>query len=294
TAASVRASLQSALARHLSTATTLAGISPTLVAARVKVSDPAREDSVADALRRDPVVQSVEPNYIRTHFGLRRAGMPAGAASRGPAVRPNDPLYPAQAWHYEMLDLPRAWRTTTGSNTVLVAVVDDGIRFDHPGIAANLTNDGYDFVSNGMAIPLCTGGVVGSSGDGDWYDPDPTNPAHVSINPQFQCIEGVLPSGNHGLHVAGTIGARGNDGVGVTGVSWNVRIRPVRVLGLAGGTDYDIAQGVVYAAGLPADNGFGGVVVAPSGARIINMSLGGPSSSTISANAVAEIGRAHV
>lgn len=286
TVSQVASRIRAVLEPHLSTSVTLAGVSPALLAARVAVAPSQSEDAVAEQLRKDPAVLTVERNLIRTHFGLRRDDGNVALAPLPPVVRPNDPLYPLQAWHYEMIDLTRAWRTTTGSNTVLVAVIDDGIRFDHPGIAANLTNDGHDFVSNPFTIPICSGGSTGQSGDGDGYDNDPTNPAHVQIDPNLQCIQGVLPSGNHGLHVAGTIGAPGNDGVGVTGVAWNVRIRPVRVLGLAGGSDYDIAQGILYAAGLPADNGAGGTVTAPSRAPIINMSLGGPGASTVGQNAV--------
>jgi hypothetical protein len=73
-------------------------------------------------------------------------------------------------------------------------------------------------------------------------------------------------------------------------VNWNARIRPVRVLGTNGsGSFYDIAQGVLYAAGLPADDGSGGTVTAPGGpARIINMSLGGTGFSTALGTAVAQ------
>src|SRR5439155_7468518 len=64
-------------------------------------------------------------------------------------------------------------------------------------------------------------------------------------------------------------------------VNWTVRIRPVRVLGVAGfGTDYDVAQGVLYAAGLPADDGAGGTVQPSAGAKIINLSLGSYESDT--------------
>src|SRR5581483_7115089 len=88
--------------------------------------------------------------------------------------------------------------------------------------------------------------------------------------------------GGHGVHVAGTIGAAGNDGLGVTGVNWTVRIRPIRVLSIDGsGTAYDVAQGILYAAGLPADNGSGGTVQASSPARVVNLSLGGPADSTL-------------
>src|SRR2546428_473859 len=156
-----------------------------------------------------------------------------------------------------------------------VAVVDDGIRFDHPAIAANLTPDGYDFVSAADSVPLCSGGMISNAADGDGPDPDPTIPASYSLDSTGTCF---APDelGAHGLHVAGTIGAVGNDGIGVTGVNWSVRIRPVRALGVAGfGTLYDVAQAILYAAGLPADDGAGGTVQATTGARIINLSLGG-------------------
>jgi len=185
-----------------------------------------------------------------------------------------------------MMDVPEAWQITHGSSGVLVAVVDDGIRFDHPGVAANLTGDGYDFVSNDV-VPMCGGGTVGSAGDGDGYDPNPTIPISYAVDIINGCISGTEQYGGHGLHVAGTIGAVGNDGLSTTGVNWTVRIRPVRVLSSAGfGNSYDIAQGLLYAAGLPADNGSGGMVQAPSGARIINMSLGGRSPDATIENAV--------
>src|SRR5205823_14567397 len=188
---------------------------------------------------------------------------------------PNDPDYLFQAWHYGLIDLPRAWSITQGSSAVLVAVVDDGIRFDHPAIAANLASDGYDFVSTADSVSLCSGGKISNAADGDGPDPDPTIPASYSLDSTRTCF---APDslGAHGLHVAGTIGAVGNDGIGVTGVNWSVRIRPVRALGAAGfGTLYDVAQGILYAAGLPADDGAGGTVQVTTGARIINVRLGG-------------------
>jgi hypothetical protein len=189
----------------------------------------------------------------------------------------NDRFYPEQAWHYGMIDLPEAWAITTGSSAVLVGVVDDGIRFDHPDITANLTTDGYDFVSNDFTA--CSGDGVPRAGDGDGYDPDPTVPA--------VCDGGADSIGGHGLHVAGTIGAVGNDGRGATGVNWTVRIRPVRVLDIDGaGTDYDVAQGILYAAGLPADDGNGATVQASPGAKVINLSLGGPTTSKVIHDAV--------
>ena len=280
TAQAVGAAIRSDLSRALGPMAAVTGVSPAILAARVRVQDPARIDEVASALRNNPGVFAVERNafVFLDHDETRHAESPPTAS--------NDPLYPYQAWHYAMIDLPEAWDITTGSASVLVAVIDNGIRFDHPGIAANLTSDGYDFVSN-ISVPLCAGGSTGNAGDGDGPDADPTDPVEYVYNSGSNCLTSTLvTSGNHGLHVAGTIGAVGNDGVGVTGVNWTVRIRPVRALGLAGGTNFDVAQGLLYAAGLPADNGTGVPVQASTAAKIINMSLGGPVDQTDLRNAV--------
>ncbi len=250
---------------------TVLGVSPALRAARLRIASVSDRDQVMAALRLDPRIAAVERNGILYTTEVRHH---PESGARLPVAPPNDPAYPRQAWHYEAMDLRRAWRTSTGSTSVLVAVVDDGIRFDHPGIAANLTADGYDFVSSTPA-PACSGGVVDLAGDGNGYDSNPTIPVAYDYNEVLNCYSGNTGLGGHGLHVAGTIGAAGNDGVGGTGVNWAVRIRPVRVMNSAGQGDmYDIAQGILYAAGLPADNGAGGVIQAPTAARIINLSLG--------------------
>jgi subtilisin family serine protease len=181
-----------------------------------------------------------------------------------------------------MIDLPEAWKITTGSAGAVVAVIDNGIRFDHPGIALNLTSDGRDFVSDNSSLELCSGGSVGSAGDGDGYDGNPTIPADYEIDQGAGCITGLQAMGGHGLHVAGTIGAVGNDGLGVSGVNWSVRIRPVRAFGVYGAAeDYDIAQAILYAAGLPADDGAGGLVQITPGAKVINMSFGGSGAAVV-------------
>lgn len=289
TARAAGAAIRSDLSRVLSpTLAVVTGVSPAILAARVRVQDPARLDEVASALQRNPNVVSVERNALAYTDDLRerRAG-PLETST-------NDPLYPWQAWHYAMIDLPEGWDVTTGSSSVLVAVVDDGIRFDHPAIASNLTTDGYDFASSSIANH-CAGGIVDLAGDGDGYDSNPTIPASYLYNSGLNCYTTFTGIGGHGLHVAGTIGAVGNDAVGVTGVNWTVRIRPVRVLNSGGtGTWYDVAQGILYAAGLPADNGSGGTVPAVTPARIINLSLGGPTNNTALQNAVTSASAAGV
>ncbi|NIX19335.1 MAG: S8 family serine peptidase, partial [Actinobacteria bacterium] len=294
TASSMRATLFS----HVrATGARVSGVLPAVLTARVTVDDPTDLEPVAARLRSDPAVARVERNpVLRLDETAHRVGdprhvygAPAPSELTDPvaAVEPDDPLLPWQAWHYAMIDGPEAWRESTGSGGVIVAVVDDGIQFDHPGISANLTGDGYDFVSNGTSLSFCSGGSIGRAGDGDGVDADPTQPLHVVYDEAMGCISGMRSSGNHGLHVAGTVGAVGNDGGGGTGLAWNVSIRPVRVIDIRGSaTHFDVAQGVLYAAGLPADDGSGGMVQAASGAPIINMSLGGPSTTATLVDAI--------
>ncbi len=98
-----------------------------------------------------------------------------------------------------------------------------------------MTNTGYDFVSD-----------PASAMDGDGIDPDPSDAG--AQNPGTSIF--------HGSHVAGTIAAQTNNGMGVAGVGWNTRIMPVRALGKGGsGANYDIMQAVRYAAGLENDSG---------------------------------------
>ncbi|MCA0376816.1 MAG: S8 family serine peptidase [Gemmatimonadetes bacterium] len=295
----------------------VADISPALLTARVKVAPGVTEAEAMAALRRDPRVRSVERNGIIRLSRIERGGIgrawsvamhrvgdlralvpdpfgkpyatPASAMAAlssfpGSGNFPGTSRYVEQSWHYNMMSLPRAWQMTTGSSNVLVSVIDDGIRFDHPSMIGVLTNDGYDFVS-ANSVRLCSGGNIDAGSDGNGYDPDPTNPADRDYNEALDCYGAFKTSGNHGLHVAATIGAaRGAPG-GLVGVNWQLRIRPIRALGLGGGTTFDVAQAVLYAAGLQASNGQGGFIsTTPS--RIINMSLGGNFPSTVGQAAV--------
>src|SRR5438876_1125937 len=215
--------IRSHLAPHVAAGRArVVGVSPVLLAARVRVADPGALDDVAAALRADASVAAVERNAIAwSHV----AGAPRSAAA---ATTSTDPYAVYQAWHYGLIDLPRAWDVTTGSASVLVAIVDDGTRFDHPDIAANLTSDGYDFVDDtSYTLNFCSGGTTDRSGDGDGYDPDPTD--SVSYELDFSgCIISPSLAGNHGLHVAGPTGASGRHGTGGTGVDRSVQIRPWR------------------------------------------------------------------
>lgn len=281
-----------------------AQISPAILAARLRVDDTTQIDAVMAALRNDPSVAWVQRDHIvsirdgapkpmSTDFVPATAGLGTNSPIRlAGTLVPSDPGYFEQTWPANMVDLPRAWTLGTGSPTVIVASIDMGIRFDSPDIDANLTSDGYDFVSQiGFDQPqqMCDGTPLTTiDGDGDGPDPDPTDPDDIDFNQFLNCWDHAF-LGDHGLWTAGIIASSANDGVGGAGVAWNIKVRPIRVLGITGaGTDFDIAQGVLYAAGLPAAGADSTTpVIAPSRAQIINMSLGGPAPDSALAAAVA-------
>jgi serine protease len=174
------------------------------------------------------------------------------------STTPNDPHFSSQ-WHYTQINLPQAWDITTGSSNVTVAVLDTGIVSGHTDLDGKLVS-GYDFVSDSE-----------SACDGNGIDPDPEDRADSRCSAGAISQQDPRHSGYHGTHVAGTVAAETNNGAGVAGVSWSARIMPVRVLGASGGTDYDIQQGMLYAAGLANNSG----ITLATPAHIINMSLGG-------------------
>lgn len=156
---------------------------------------------------------------------------------------PDDEHYPL-AWHYRQLDMESAWTITTGSPDIVIAVVDSGTK-EHEDLTGLLP--GYDFVSNPTI-----------SGDGDGRDPDPSPVGGRSAS--------------HGQHVAGTIGADSDNGIGIPGMDWKARILPVRVLGTRGrGTSLDVIAGINWATGGEVP----GVPPNPTPAHILNLSLGG-------------------
>lgn len=197
------------------------------------------------------------------------------------AVTPADPDYATLQWHYFApaganlggANLPDAWAVTQGSATINVAVIDTGYR-PHADLGTAVL-PGYDFITNPT-----------TANDGDGRDTDAQDPGDwVALN---ECGAGSPASNSswHGTHVAGTIAAAMNNGIGGTGVAPNVRILPVRVLGKCGGLTSDIADGMRWAAGLAV----AGAPANPNPAQVLNMSLGatGACSATFQ-NAVTDV-----
>lgn len=193
----------------------------------------------AEALAARPGVRCAEPNYLLQ-------------ATR----QPNDTHFGKQ-WHLPQTNLPQAWDLTTGSANVVVAVLDTGIKAAHPDFDPARVVAGYDMISDPSVAR-----------DGNGRDANPEDVGDLAT-PQGSSF--------HGTHVAGTIGARSDNGSGITGVDWACRLMHVRVLGRGGGSISDIADGILFAARLP--NGSGQLPA--QRADIVNMSLGGPGLSSV-------------
>jgi adhesin/invasin len=210
----------------------------------------AEVERIAARLSALPEVAYAEPDYIMQ-----------------PMLVPNDPQYSNQ-WHYYEaygINLPQAWDISTGNPNIVVAVIDTGHR-PHVDLASRIIG-GYDFISN----PLV-------ANDGDGRDADPQDPGDwiTSAESSSGYFAGcpVTNSTWHGTHVAGTIGAVTNNGQGVAGVNWQVKLLSMRVLGKCGGTTSDIADAMRWAAGLSVT----GIPANLHPAKVLNLSLGGSGS----------------
>lgn len=215
----------------------------------------AEAEAVARQLASDPNVEYAEVDRIMR-----------------PLLTPNDPRYAGQ-WSLDStsavaggMNLPAAWDITTGSASVVVAVLDTGI-VPHADIDPSRRLPGYDFIS---ADP---GGAFFVANDGDGRDNDPSDPGDWATqadvdDPTTPCTD-VANSSWHGTHVAGVIGAASNNATGIAGIDWTARILPVRVLGRCGGYTSDIADGIRWAAGITVDG-----VTNPNPAKVLNISLG--------------------
>ncbi|RMH00160.1 MAG: hypothetical protein D6706_04410 [Chloroflexi bacterium] len=191
-------------------------------------------------------VAKVQPNYIyhstalpndprfSEQWGMRNTGQvvngwPAGTAGADAS-------------------LPGAWDENTNCVGITVAVIDTGVDYNHPELSNQIWLNAGEIPNNGI------------DDDGNGYVDDVRGWDFV------QNDNAPMDFNEHGTHVAGIIGAAGNNATGVVGACWRARIMPLRVLNSVGsGTTADIVAAIDYAR--------------LNGAKIINMSLGGPGGS---------------
>ena len=207
----------------------------------IKVPPGADLQAVAQQYAGQQGVTFVQPNYIYEAIALPDdPNFPFVPSSLGP---PDDQLLwglhttaqdgapiPANVTFDSDIDAAEAWEVTTGSSDVVVAVIDTGVDYTHPDIVANMwinvgeiAGNSIDDDGNGFVDDVH--GYDFINGDGDPFDD------HY-----------------HGTHVAGTIGAVGNNGVNIAGVNWSVRIMAIKFLGSGGsGTTSGAVESVDYA-----------------------------------------------
>ena len=196
-----------------------------------------RELEKIGKLKRHPLVEYVEPNYVvqiaspiaaEPHYGLRALN-----------VEPNDPKYPLQ-WNLPKIESPLAWDVTTGSDKVVIAFVDSGVDLDHLELEDKIWTNAGEIPDNKI------------DDDGNGYVDDVHGWDFVNWHGEPQ--DGYW----HGTFMASIAAAMTNNGDGMAGVSWGAEIMPIKVFDDQWLKLWHIAGGIEYAA----DNG----------AKIINLS----------------------
>ncbi len=187
-------------------------------------------EAVLNSLKNHPLVEYAEPNYIVKH-----------------QATPNDPSY-SSLYGMQKISAEAAWDYTIGDASVIVGIIDTGFDFQHPDLVNNIWRNPNEIPGNGI------------DDDGNGYIDD------------IHGISAILDNGNpqdtglHGTHVAGTIGAQGDNALGVAGVNWRTSMVGCSFLGSAGGTLADGVQCIDYMIGLKN---------AGNNIRVLNNSWGG-------------------
>jgi len=207
----------------------------------VRLPEEMTVDQAVKMLKNDPNVEYAEPNYYYeldvipndTHFGLLWGMHNIGQNVNG-TTGTND----------KDIDAPEAWDIATGSGRVVVAVIDSGVDGSHPDLSSNLWTNPGEIAGNG----------VDDDGNGFVDDIRGWDFVNKDNNP--------TDDNDHGTHVTGIIAAIGNNGIGVAGVAWNIKIMAIKSFGADGlGLTSDAILAIAYANLMGADvinNSWGG------------------------------------
>ena len=192
--------------------------------------------AIAQAVRdleRDPTIEFVEPNWIYQHQATSDDPYYTNGSLWGMYGNDTSPsnLYGSQAGE--------AWASRTDCSSVYVGIIDEGIQFSHTDLKDNIWTNPHDTVDG---VDNDNNGYVDDTHGWDFAGNDNT----------------IYDGGNgdkHGTHVAGTIGAKGGNKIGVAGVCWNIKLISVKFLGKNGGTTANAIKAVNYVTDLKTRHG---------------------------------------
>ncbi len=173
----------------------------------VRIPSVLTADAAIDLLQSDPDVEYAEPNYL----------MEGDSACSSSPCTPNDTLYSDPGnWGFANIGAPQAWTVTTGDSSLVVAVIDSGIDYNHPDLA----NNKWTNQAEASGTPAFYGyNAVADIGSGGLCPPPASS---------FPIDDDTSVLG-HGTRLAGIIGAVGNNSTGIAGVNWNVKLMPIKV-----------------------------------------------------------------
>ncbi|HEX8162692.1 MAG TPA: S8 family serine peptidase [Pyrinomonadaceae bacterium] len=249
---------------------------------RLAYVEPGDTLAAIEAFKSMPDVLYAEPDYVR-HL----------------ANTPNDQRFP-EMFGLKKINAEGAWNTTTGGGAgVVVGVVDEGVDITHPDLAANIWTNPGEIAGNGVDDD--GNGKIDDVNGWDFTactNPNPNLTPGCGNNSVFDGAGGAPyvpgdPASDqtdaHGTHVAGTIGAVGNNSLGVVGVNWNVKIMPLKFIGASTGETSNAIRAEAYAKAMRdkwvATNGAQGANV-----RVLNNSYGGSGSSQAELDSIRAVG----
>jgi subtilisin family serine protease len=206
---------------------------------------------LVEEIKNNPNVDYAEPNYI---YGIddfevgeiitAEQASKMTASNSSSTIEVDDPLYSSQS-NITTTNIDDVWdQYTTGDGSQVIAILDTGGDYTHPDLEANTWINEAEL-----------NGVEGYDDDGNGYVDDIRGWDFINID------NAPLDDNMHGTHVAGIAGAVGNNGIGIAGAAWDVKLMPIKVFQSTGqGNSTTIAAGVEYAS--------------ENGADILNMSFG--------------------